>query len=101
MNRDSKGGWNKGFEVSGTKYSRVPQKDMASLSEITFPFARPKSVSFIYPSELINTFSGFNSVNNCFCYLKIPTGSLNGSNWFSFPRNEKFSAVLWVWWRVG
>ena len=94
-------GLGRGFEVSGDKYSGVPQKDMASLSEITFPFVRPKSVSSIYPSEMINTFSGFKSFNNCFCHLEIPTGSLHGSNWFLFPRNEKFSAVLWVGWRVG
>ena len=73
---------------------------MASLSEITFLFARPKSVSFIYQSELINILSDIKSLNNCFCHLEIPTGSLHGSNWFSFPLNEKFSAVLYIGWRV-
>ena len=101
MNWDSIWGWNRGFEVSWTKYLGVPQNDMVSLSEITFPFTRPKSISFIYPSELINIFSGFKSLNNCFCHFEIPTRILHGRNWFSFPRNEKFGAVLWVGWRVG
>ena len=64
-------------------------------------FASPKSQSLIYPSLSSKTFSGFRSVDNCFCHLEILTGSLNGSIWFLFSRNEKFSTILWVGWSVG
>ena len=45
-------------KISGERYSGVPQKLVASFPVID-SFDNPKSVILAYPSEPINTFSGF------------------------------------------
>ncbi len=46
--------------ISGARYSGVPQKVEASSSSLRI-LARPKSISFKYPSESIKMFSSFKS----------------------------------------
>ena len=88
MNINSIWSWNRLFEFSGAKYTIDPQNDLAPLLSRTPSFDSPKSVSNAYPSTSRTTLSGFRSLNNCFCHLEIPTGSIHGSNWFSFSRNK-------------
>lgn len=47
------------INISGAKYSGVPQTEKASLSENTFFLDNPKSVILIYPYASSITFSGF------------------------------------------
>eukprot|EP00966_Prymnesium_polylepis_P021328 490469-Prymnesium_polylepis.3 len=46
------------FQISGAKYTGVPQ----NVSAVWLSLDNPKSVSFTWPSESSKTFSGFKSL---------------------------------------
>ena len=94
MNRDSICGWNRRFEVSGAKYSGVPQKCMVSLSEKTFPFAITNLLAlYIHPYWLIQPLAL--NLWIFFLPLRISYGKSSWQQLIFVSTKQKKSALYW------